>query len=211
MIHDISRPIHPGMAIYPGNPPVIFECVQEATLGASALTRLSLGSHTGTHIDAPSHIQTGAAGVETYALEAMIGPCQVIDLSHILSTIQGGDVPAADTKRMIIKTKNSEGEINVFDPNFVALDESAARELISRRIQLVGIDGPSIKKKGAQDHVHELLLNAGIVIVEGLWLKDVPAGDYELLCLPLAFTGIDGAPARAILRNSSYTRPAILE
>ncbi len=201
MIIDMSRPIHPGMALYPGNPAVTFESVAWAMNGASALTTLTLGSHTGTHIDAPAHIYSLGAGTDGYALEAMVGPAQVMDLSAVAELIKAKDLPATFAPRVIIKTRNSQGNIDIFHPGFVALAESAAQELAGRGVILVGIDAPSIKKKGAKDSVHKILLDAGMVILEGLWLKDVPAGEYELLCLPLAVVGLNGAPARAILRT----------
>jgi arylformamidase len=201
MILDISRPVHPGMPIYPGNPAVAFEKTAEATATSSALTKITLGSHTGTHLDAPSHIAPGAAATDAYALEIFVGPCQVIDVTAVPAVITAADLPEIFQKRVLIKTQNSADDVNVFNPDFVALDESAARRLVERGVFLVGIDGPSIKKKGVKDEVHQILLNAGIGIVEGLALSEVSAGEYELLCLPLAVKGLDGAPVRAVLRS----------
>jgi len=201
MLIDISRPINPGMAIYPGNPDVILKQISEATVTSSALTSISLGSHTGTHIDAPSHIKAGAAGVDVYPLGQFIGEVQVIDLSHIESVISSGDLTATPVSRVLIRTRNSQGDVNMFDPAFVALDESAAQEFVKRGVKLVGIDAPSIKKKGVKDKTHEILLDAGVVIVEGLWMPEVAAGTYELLCLPLPVKNLDGAPVRAMLRH----------
>ena len=201
MLIDITRPIHPGMAIYPNNPAVTFDRVQAATNGASTLTHLSLGSHTGTHIDAPSHITEGALGVDTYSLDTLVGVCEVVDVSSVDSVITAADIPVTKEQRLLFKTKNSLGNVDTFDPTFVALDDSAAEELLRRGVTLVGIDGPSIKKKGVKDNVHRLLLEAGVVIVESLWLPEVVAGRYELVCLPLAVVGVDGAPVRAVVRT----------
>ena len=204
---DITRPIHPGMAVYPGNPVAIFEQVAAAGPDTSALTKLMLGSHTGTHIDAPSHIAAGAAGTAAYPLEQLIGPAQVIHVEARSrkqeaggSVITAQDLPTTTVPRVLIKTANSNGDPNTFDPDFVALDESAAEELVRRNVTLVGLDALSIKKKGVKDRVHAILLDAGVVILEGLWLIDVAAGEYELLCLPLKID-LDGAPVRAVLKG----------
>lgn len=196
---DITRPIHPGMSIYPGNPDVVFEKTTEARAGKSGLTRLSLGSHTGTHIDALAHIRAGAAGIEIYDWETLVGKAQVVEVIAP-ETITAADLPPTQEKRVLLKTRNS-NQPETFDPTFVALAEDAARELKRRGVRLVGIDGPSIKKRGVQDNVHAILLEAGIVILEGLTLKEVPAGVFELLCLPLKIHGIDGVPVRAVLRD----------
>jgi arylformamidase len=198
-IIDITRPIHSNMAIYPGNPPVSLKQAVKAGEATSALTEISMGSHAGTHIDAPSHITEGASGTMSYALDYMIGSAQVVAINDV-SVISATDIPSTQTERLIIKTSNSDGDSNVFDPDFVALDESAAEELVKRNIKVVGIDGPSIKKKSVRDRVHTILLDAGAVIIEGLWLAAVSPGEYELLCLPLP-VDLDGAPARVVLRT----------
>ncbi|MBI1833229.1 MAG: cyclase family protein [Candidatus Andersenbacteria bacterium] len=187
------------MAIYPGNPAVVLEEAATASNTSSALTRITLGSHTGTHIDGLSHITKGAAGTGSYALEPFIGEAQVIAVDA--ETITAAILPKTAVERVLIKTKNSAVDINTFDPDFVALDESAAQELVNRGIKLIGIDGPSIKKKGVRDRTHAILLDAGIVIIESLWLNTVEIGSYELICLPLA-VDLDGAPARVVLRST---------
>lgn len=187
------------MAIYPGNPDVAFEQVQTASPTSSALTKITLGSHTGTHIDAPSHIDPSGSSTAQYQLDQLCGPCEVIDATSVDRVILAADLPATTTPRVLIKTKNSALPIDEFDPDFIALSDTAAQELIQRDVKLVGIDGWSIKKKGVRDNVHKLLLDAGIIIVEGMYLHGVNAGKYELLCLPLA-VDLDGAPARVVLK-----------
>lgn len=200
-IIDITRPIHPGMAIYPGNPEVEFTQLQQAAFATSALTKIVMGSHTGSHIDALSHIDSQGASVDAYSLDIFIGLCTVYDLTLCQGVIGSDAVRGVSAKRVLLYTKNSHIPIDSFDERFVALNEEAAKALIAQGVQLVGVDGPSIKKRGVRDRVHSLLLEAGVVIVEGLWLRDVAAGDYELLCLPLALVGVDGAPVRAVLRR----------
>lgn len=189
------------MAVYPGNPAIYFDRAASATDTVSALTKITLGSHTGTHIDAPAHIDPRGPGTAAYSLEAMVGPATVLDLSSVPDVISASDVPPFAAARVVIKTNNSAGDINTFNPDFVALSEEAARVLVERGVSLVGIDALSVKKKGVRDKVHKILLDAGIVILEGLWLHGIEAGEYELLCLPLALRDMDGAPARAILRS----------
>lgn len=195
---DISRPIHAAMAIYPGNPPVQMTRVTAATAEHSAVTHITLGSHTGTHIDAPSHIDPAGRGTSVYALTSLNGPCEVIEIPNV-TTVSAGDLPQTTAPRVLIKTDNAATPSDTFDPNFVALDESAAKTLVERGVELVGIDGPSIKKKSVRDSVHQLLLDAGVVILEGLWLTEAVPGNYTLLCLPLA-VDLDGAPVRAVLQ-----------
>src|SRR5687768_5266388 len=142
MLLDITRPIHPEMAIYPNNPPVVFEQVEvaDAAAGVSGLTRISLGSHTGTHMDAPGHVRFGEPGTRVYDLEQLCGPVEVVEVGAE-EIITAKDLPATLRERVLLKTRNSEGDMNVFDENFVALDESAAHELVRRGIRLIGTDG----------------------------------------------------------------------
>ena len=200
---DITRPIHPQMAIYPHNPPVQVELVHEADPGErSALSRVTFGTHTGTHIDSPRHVYPDGAGTGVYLLDQLCGSCEVVDVSSLASVISMADIPATSTARILFKTRNSAADPNVFRDDFVALDDSAAEELVRRGVRVVGLDALSIKKRGTKNHVHETLLDAGVVIVEGLWLADVAAGEYELLCLPIKWD-LDGAPCRVVLRTTS--------
>lgn len=197
---DITRTVHPGMVIYPNNPGVAFERTQEAGEGKNALTRMTLGTHTGTHIDAPRHVDVNGKGAASaFSLDQLCGPAEVLDISQADSVILAKDLPETHAERVLLKTKNSTGDPEVFDPDFVALDESAATEVVKRGIKLIGLDALSIKKKGVRDKTHNILLDAGVIILEGVWLADAPLGSYELLCLPLK-VDLDGAPVRAVLR-----------
>ncbi len=200
MLIDISRPIHTGMVIYPNNPSFSLRSIQKAVGGASALSEITIGSHTGTHIDALSHIDPMGSGVDAYTLDQLVGPCDVIEIAHDVSVIHEVDLSPTTTPRVLIKTRNSLRNPNEFDPDFVALADDAAEALMRRGVRLVGIDALSIKKKGVKDRVHEIFLRAGVCILEGLYLADARVGLYELMCLPLPISGIDGVPARAILR-----------
>lgn len=198
-IIDITRRIHAGMAVYPANPAVSIEPVRKAAPGQSSVSLITLGSHTGTHIDAPSHIQAGAVGSYHYALDHMNGPAELIDLSQITQAISADLLPPTQSPRVLIKTTSSLQDPDVFYPDFIALLDSAATELVARGIILVGIDSPSIKPRGVHNDVHRILLEAGVIILEGLQLKAVESGLYDLICLPLAIDA-DGAPVRAALR-----------
>lgn len=202
MLIDISRPIHEAMAIYPGNPDLKITRIRAAAEGVSALSEITIGSHAGTHIDTLLHIDAHGSGAEAYSLDQYIGDAQVIEMDSRIGAISAQDIPATTSERVLLKTKNSQGDIDTFDPDFSALTEDGAQELLSRGVRLIGIDGPSIKRKGVSDRVHELLLSNAVVVVEGLWLKDVVPGTYTLMCLPLSIPGIDGIPVRAVLDSN---------
>ena len=189
-IIDVSVPIRPGMITYPGDPEVRLERVSSIADGDIAnLSRLDLGVHSGTHVDAPLHFVDGGASVETLPLDVLVGPCVVVDGLDAAAVRRGSE-------RVLFKTPNSRlWERDEFSENFVALDGEAARALVSRGVRLVGIDYLSI----GDEEAHRVLLGAGVVAIEGLDLRGVDPGAYRLVCLPLRIVGSDGAPARAVL------------
>jgi arylformamidase len=200
---DISVPIHEGMPIYDRNPGVRLERVLSLARGDSAnVSRLELGLHTGTHVDAPIHILADGAGVETLPLDAFLGPAYVADATAAEEGAIDADVLArcaipADAERVLVKTRNGAlWDGRPFTRDFVRLDGSGAEFLIARGVRLVGIDYLSIGDHDA----HRLLLGGGVVALEGLELRRVAPGWYDLLCLPLDVVGADGAAARAVLR-----------
>ncbi len=204
-IFDISVPIRPGMIVYDGDPDVYLERVKSIAGGASAnVSKIDFGVHTGTHVDAPGHFIDGAAGVETLPLEALVGPAYVVDATGIsgnidAATLAGLEIPA-DATRLIFKTTNSAlWELDRFSADFYAITGDAAKALVARGVKLVGIDYLSIGPKGNGVGTHVAFLEAGVVIVEGLDLRGVEPGAYQLACLPLKIVGSDGAPARAVL------------
>lgn len=203
-LHEVSVPAHPGMVIYRDNPGIEVELASSIAEGAGAnISRLTMGVHTGTHIDGPSHFYEGGAGADTLPLDAMVGPALVVELPGIglgpidaeaLSTLA---IPAG-TERLILKTPNSLlWEQPEFTHDFARLDGSGAEHLLSLGIRLVGIDYLSIGDGDA----HRALLGAGVVALEGLDLRAIEPGPYELLCLPLRLIDTDGAPARVLLRD----------
>jgi arylformamidase len=204
---DISAPINPSMPTFEGDPPVEFELVKSLAGGdVCNLTRIDMGAHTGTHIDAPIHFVPGGAGSETIAIDAVVGPAWVVDAREQRGPITADDlarmaIPPAET-RILFRTSNSLlWEQPGFQTGFVGLDASASEVLAGRPTTLVGIDYLSIAPFGDPTPTHVALLSAGVVVLEGLDLRAVEPGPYELLCLPLRIAGSDGAPARALLRR----------
>lgn len=201
-ILDITRPIASGMPVWPGDPPVAVTRLGQAL---PALSQISLGSHSGTHVDAPAHFIAGGATVEQLPLGVLIGPAWVAHIAGagVITAAQLASAGIPDGPiRLLLRTANSDSTATVFDPGFVALAPDAAAWLLDRGIELVGIDGPSIEPFDAPDTtVHTSLLGAGMVVVENLDLHAIPPGAYLLICLPLPIADGDGAPARVILIN----------
>lgn len=198
-IIDISVPLRNGMVTYPGDPVVKIERAESIAAGAPVnLTRMDFGLHSGTHVDAPVHFFDGAPGADAVPLDALVGPCEVVDLPDL--SHESLQRVRTDVARIIFKTPNSElwGRDEFVD-DFTRLDGDAARLLVERGVRLVGIDYLSIGDEAA----HRALLEAGVVPVEGLDLRGVEPGTYELVCLPLRVVGADGVPARAILIKPS--------
>ena len=204
-IYDVSVPLRPGMPTYAGEPGPKLDPLKQIASGDSAnVTALSLGSHTGTHVDAPHHFLDGGATVEAMAVAALIGPVLVIEFTerrHITAAdLEAAGVTEAST-RLICKTPNSRfWDDDEFHRDFVGLTADAAHWLVERRFVLVGIDYLSIEQFGSPGHeVHKTLLGANVVIVEGLDLRAVTPGVYTVVCAPLKVVGADGAPARVFL------------
>ncbi|HEX8846923.1 MAG TPA: cyclase family protein [Pyrinomonadaceae bacterium] len=208
-IYDISVPIGGATPTYPGDPGI--EIRQWAALARGDQANVSLlhfGAHTATHVDAPAHFIEGAAKVDELALDALIGPASVVLIPDEVREIGADHLPSAQMSgvaRVLFKTRNSSFWSDAtagFREDFTYISPEAARALVSLGVRLVGIDYLSVEKYQAERHLtHEILLSAGIVIVEGLDLREVSAGNYELICLPLKIAGGDGdgAPARAVL------------
>jgi arylformamidase len=187
------------MHVYPGNPGVSLVRHESIADGAQAnVSKLELGVHSGTHVDGALHFIDGAAGTDALPLDALVGEATVVDATTVealdAAALASLALPRAD--RLLLKTSNStlwdEAE---FSRDFIRLDGSGARFLVERGVRLIGIDYLSIGDADA----HRELLGAGVVAVEGLDLRAVEPGTYQLVCLPLRLEGSDGAPARAVL------------
>jgi arylformamidase len=203
-LHDVSVPIHPGMPIYHDNPGVEIERASSIPDGATAnVSRITMGLHTGTHIDGPLHFFDDGAGADSLPLAAMVGDAVVVELPDIGSgpidegALRGAAIPAG-TERLILKTPNSElWSRSEFTRDFVRLDGSGAGYVLELGLKLIGIDYLSIGDPDA----HRALLGAGVVALEGLDLRGIEPGRYELLCLPIRVVDTDGATARVLLRD----------
>lgn len=205
-IHDISIPIRVGMAVWPGDPAIDIRPHLRISAGDTVnVACIHLGSHTGTHVDAPLHFRDGADPLDRLSLEVLVGPAQVVELSQD-GAISAADLAAARLRegitRLLIKTPNSDRfaeDRGRFRDRYTHLSGEAAGWLISGGVRLIGVDGMSVDGFEGEPDAHRALLSAGIVILEGLDLSGVEPGAYQLLCLPLKLSGVDGAPARAIL------------
>lgn len=204
-VHDVSRPLRDGGTIYPGDPQIAFRAHASIDRGDPAnVSALALGSHSGTHVDAPSHFIPGGSPVDRIPLERLIGPAAVLNLPTSLTVVGAADLARLDfrgQRRVLLRTRNSAAAAKAgFSPDYCALTPDGAGYLIERGIELIGIDALSIEPFGADDFaVHHLLLKRGVVIVEGLDLSSIATGIYQFICLPLRLEGLDGAPARAVL------------
>jgi len=203
---DVSVPLRTGMVHWPNNPPVSIERTLDIERGDTAnVSKLSMGVHTGTHMDAPIHFLQAGKGIDIMPVTATIGRARIIEIRDPESIkpeelypyhIQRGE-------RILFKTRNSTRcwQTNDFVQDFVYISQEAARYLASQQVQTIGVDYLSVGgyfKDGVE--THHALLEAGIWIIEGLNLENVQPGIVELICLPLKIEGCDGAPARAILR-----------
>jgi arylformamidase len=206
---DISVPVRNGMVHWPGDPPFHIERATDKDKGdVATVSRMSLGVHTGTHMDAPLHFIRNARSIDTMPLDATVGPARVISI-HDAKSIKREELlghSIAPGERLLFKTANSTNSwaSDQFDENFVFISKDAAQYLAEIGVRTVGVDYLSVggfREDGPE--THEALLGAGIWIIEGLNLTGIEPGEYELVCLPLKLMGAEGSPARAILRRNA--------
>jgi len=206
---DVTIAVSEGVPIYKGDPTVKIDAVHSIEKGDAAnVSKMCFGVHTGTHVDAPNHFIEGHRRVDQLDLEKLIGNCRVVEIADSVTGIGPehlGDL--AGVERILFKTKNSafwnEPEKG-FRTDFAYITPEAARVLAGNGLKLVGIDYLSVEKFGSTDFAtHHTLLEKEMVIIEGVDLRQVPAGEYEIICLPIKYVGGkgDGAPARTILRQ----------
>ncbi|MFC2037938.1 cyclase family protein [Chloroflexota bacterium] len=205
-LYDISLPISDSLVVWPGDPGIRLSQPSHLDRGdLYTVSRLDMGAHTGTHVDAPAHFIPGGSGVDLLDLEALVGPALVV---HALEAdaltaevLSGLEIPPG-TDRLLVRTRNSNrwarGE-SAFDENFVGVTQDGAHWLVARGVRLVGVDYLSVGPFADPVPTHHVLLRAGVIAVEGLDLSEISPGVYQLVCLPLKIVGVDGAPARAIL------------
>jgi len=196
-LHDVTGTIYPGMPVYPGDPEVRIENVTGIGDGSSAsVSEYKLGSHTGTHVDPPSHFVPGGMSVDEIPLDVLIGPAVVVDARGSVidrNFIEGSGLTGV--RRALFRTRGGKAADTA---SYFTAD--AAAYLAGLGVTLVGIDGPSVDGPDSAGHdAHRTLLGNGVVVVEGLELSAVGPGAYQLVCLPMKVKGGDGAPARVVL------------
>ncbi|ELS04257.1 putative metal-dependent hydrolase [Xenococcus sp. PCC 7305] len=204
---DISLTIHPEMPYWPNNPPVTIEPSQCLAHGdVCNVSKLTIGTHTGTHVDGINHFIKGGMGVDKMPLDATIGKARVIEIKDPkqirVAEIESHDIQAGE--RILFKTKNSTYALNSpdFVEDFVYISTEAAYYLAEKKVRTVGVDYLSVGGyQGNVIEVHQALLGSGIWAIEGLNLSQVKPGEYELICLPIKLKNGDGGLARAILRS----------
>jgi arylformamidase len=207
-IFDVSVPISSSLPTWPGDPRVSLTRASSIAKGDAAnVSRLDAGVHTGTHVDAPVHFVDGATGIDSIPIETLVGPCLVVEANPPGLDLRPEDLPATAHRRILFKTRNSArwaAAASEFETEFVAVGLDLARRLVAEGKLLVGVDYLSVESFHApfEHPVHHTLLAARIVVIEGLDLSQVEAGEYDLYCLPLKLVGSDGAPARTVLVRS---------
>ena len=209
-IIDISAGVSPDTVVYPGDPEPIFESVSSIDQDGYAVSRVSLGTHTGTHVDAPSHILKEGLSIESIPIESFVGEAIVLDLSFAESEISCNDLVIAfeefmeeytsDVQVLLIKTRTS-FDVDMKGPSLAVvrnLDSNAGIWILEHGFRTVGVDTLSVDVDASLDN-HRTFLENGILIVENLDFSEVDAGFYQFVCLPLKLHNCDAAPARAIL------------
>ena len=203
---DISVPLSDGMVHWPDDPDVEIKKVLNIKNGDECnLTHVSMAVHAGTHMDAPCHFKQSGISIDKMPLTASIGKARVIEItdSQFINVKEIRPHRIRKGERLLFKTKNSKSrwDNKPFNKNFVHLSIEAAKFLAERKVQTIGIDYLSIGGYGGNViEVHEIILKAGIWVIEGLDLSKIESGNYDLVCLPIKITGSDGAPARALVR-----------
>jgi arylformamidase len=205
-IYDITLTISPELVVWPEDPPVeLYRTSQISSGDISNVSHINMSAHTGTHIDAPFHFIEGGETAENIPIELLIGRVYLLHLPEAelitVDMVKDSPIPPR-TKRVLFRTRNSDHwqkDTRSFDKNYVALSSEAAEYLIGRGVKLIGVDYLSVAPFDDVESTHQILLQSGVVIVEGLDLSKVPQGRYTLYCLPIKLRGADGAPARAIL------------
>jgi arylformamidase len=205
---DVSVLLTPGMATYPGNPAFDIAPVHRIAAGDSANnSRLTMGTHTGTHVDAAKHFIDDRPGADAMPLDLLIGRARVIDVP-VRGGITAKHLEGAGLRedlRVLLRTPNSKLWNNPkapFHEEYTHLTGDGAKFLVDQGVKVVGVDYLSVEKLHTPGHpAHHALLGANVIIIEGLNLSDAEPGVYEMYCLPLKIEGADGAPARVVLKR----------
>ncbi len=212
-IIDISLPISCTLPIWPGDPRPQLTPVTSLDVEGVQVSQLSLGTHTGTHLDAPRHFIPGGRTIDQLDLDVLVGVCRVVEVINTEGPLSRTDLEHVELhpgERLLLKTRNSQQPLApTFTPDFVALDSSGADYICELGVRVVGIDGPSIDAWDAGDFPsHKRLLGADILILENLVLRHVVPASYGLIAVPLNLIGADGCPIRALLTPDQFFLPA---
>lgn len=205
-IIDISVPLKPDLPVWPGSPGFkLYRTMNLAAGDEANVSQLDTDVHVGTHVDAPCHFIESGTAVEDLSLDVLMGAAYVAELPEVQAVtaqdLEKLNLPP-NTTRLLLHTTNSrlwEENVTEFNKDFVALTADGAQWLVDKGIRLIGVDYLSVQRYYDSTLTHEILLGAGIIIVEGLNLTNVAAGMYQLVCLPIKLVGSDGSPARAVL------------
>lgn len=207
-LYDISLTIAEDLPVWPGDPKIELKKISKIEEGEEAnVTHISACVHIGTHVDAPDHFLGNGQTVENLQLDLLVGAAFVVEI-HVDGQVSAVDLQSASipegTKRLLIKTANSqlwaEG-VKEFKSDFIALEADAAAYLVNQGVEVVGVDYLSVAPFADPAPTHRILLEAGVLVIEGLNLSGIESGDYTLMCLPLKISGSDGAPARVLLQR----------
>lgn len=206
-IHDISLTITPDTPVWPGDIPVRLERVKKIENGETDnLSQMEMGTHTGTHVDAPWHFVSSGITIEEIPLETMVGACQVVQVGDDVDMIGENEIQSAELDpsipRVLFKSRNSREWLNpkpVFNRDFVGFSVEGAKALVEMGMKFVGLDYLSVAPYDLGKPVHDIFLEAGLVLLEGADLSKVQPGRYQIFCLPLKLGSTEGSPARVIL------------
>lgn len=204
---DVSVPLDANLPNYPGNTPLSLEAVKRLAHGDSSnVSSVHMSVHAGTHVDAPRHMLDGGYAAEDLPLDLLCGRVRVIEVTtrRGITAEDLAEFDLTEDVRLLIKTHNSRlwGSPE-FHADYIGVTEPAAKLLVDRGVKVLGVDYLSVEEyKKSGKPAHHALLGAGTIVIEGLNLRDVEPGTYEMFCLPLALVGADGAPARVVLRQS---------
>ena len=203
--HDISLTLSPETVRWVVAPPLEVHERRRMSRGDDAnASALTVSVHAGTHVDAPFHFLPDGAAIDALPVERFIGEALVhaVDTEGDITEAHVAAVPLDGVRRVLFKTRNSALlHLREYTPDFAAFTEAAARALVARGVELVGLDYLSVAHADAQVPVHRAFLEHGVILLEGVDLSGVTPGRYELICLPLRLHGLDGAPCRAVLRE----------
>ena len=212
MIYDVSLPLREGMPVYTNNPPFKRPMTHQLAKGDVVnQSKIEMGCHCGTHVDAPYHFEPDGYRVPDMPLESLVGKARLFHFPNV-DTIDRADLEKLDLKgveRALFRTRNSDhwASGKPFDEKYVYFTGEAARFLVGKKVRLLGTDGLGVEQHGNREApAHHALLRNGVSIIEGLFLHNVPAGDYVLFCGPLRLEGAEGAPARVLLVDGDVKR-----